>query len=87
MRDVVDGCICTSCGVNAIIYFIVLVFDYYSLFPGVFINFYLEFTLSEGLFSETWCLGPSLKSFSFAFAGALRGLTAFRTVFRGYFSA
>lgn len=53
VRDVVDGCICTSCRVNAIIYFIVLVFDYYSLFPGVFINFYLEFTLNEGLFSET----------------------------------
>lgn len=42
----------TVCGVNAVIYFIVLIFDYYSLFPGMFITFYLEFTLSEGWFSE-----------------------------------
>ena len=79
--------ICTACGVNAVIYFIVLIFDYYSLFPGMFITFYLEFTLSEGWFSEI----PSVLVFGtiltiIFFTSFCWSPQKFRTVFRGCFS-
>ena len=79
--------ICTACGVNAVIYFIVLIFDYCSLFPAMFITFYLEFTLSEGWFSEI----PGVLVFGtiltiIFFTSFFWSPQKFRTVFTGCFS-
>lgn len=76
-------------GANPVMYLIVI-FDDYSLFLGVFITFYFEFVLAGGLFSET----PGVLVFRtisiiilFAFTRAHRGFTGSRTVFRSYFLA